>query len=409
MTSSTKQAADSLTRGSAKLSKVLVYYAAYLVLGLSLSALGPTLPGLAKQTGSTLGQISIIFAGNSFGYIIGSLLSGWVFDRRKGHPVIAIAMSFLALLMIVLPLVPSRGLLVLIIMLIGFLMAFQDVGGNTLIVWLFGHKVGPYMNALHLCFGLGAFLSPMLVDRVIVATGGIRGVYWILAALLIPVIIWMLRTPSPERQKSANEGGSGFSLRPYVFLLIMTAALFFMHVGTEMAYGGWIFSYAVALNIGPDTLARVLNSTYWGGLMIGRLVAIPLAIKMRPKTMLLLDLLGSIGSIGVLLVFPLWPASIWIATFGLGFSIASMYPSTLNFAERRMPITGQVTSYLIVGANAGSMVIPWVIGQAFESSGPQSMMWIMQGAMLLALMLFFGIMVYSKRLPRQIGKELDVN
>ena len=124
---------------------------------MALSALGPTLFGLADQTGSTLSQISIIFVGNSLGIVVGSLLGGWLYDRRRGHPILVVTLTILSLLLFTLPLVPTRLLLVFIILLIGVGIGIIDVGGNTLIVWLFGHEVGPYMNALHLSFGLVQF------------------------------------------------------------------------------------------------------------------------------------------------------------------------------------------------------------------------------------------------------------
>ena len=386
---------------SKRLQRALVYYAAFLVLGFALAALGPTLPGLAEQTGSTLKQISIIFASNSLGYIIGSLLGGWLYDRRQGHPVLAVTLAGLSLLLFALPLAPKLWLLGFILMAVGFGMGILDVGGNTLIMWLFGNAVGPYMNALHLSFGLGALLSPMLIDRIVVSTGGIRWFYWILALLMLPVVLWLTRIPSPHRLADEEENGSP-GVQRHSFLVLMIAALFFMHVGTELGFGGWIFSYAVAMDMGPDTIARLLNSTYWGGLTFGRLISIPLAVKLRPKTMLLLDILGALASIGMLFFVRAWPPIVWIATFGLGFSIASMFPSTLNFAERRMPITGRVTGFFLVGANAGSMTVPWLIGQLFEPVGPQSMISILAGAMTLALLLFWVITWYSGRYPEPV-------
>jgi FHS family Na+ dependent glucose MFS transporter 1 len=99
----------------------------------------------------------------------------------------------------------------------------------------------------------------------------------------------------------------------------------------------------------------------------------------------------------VILLLPGWPPAIWIGTIGLGLSIASMFPSSLNYAERLMPISGLVTSLLLVGANTGSMVLPWVIGQLFESAGPLSMVVLLWGVQVAALALLLVIMLYSRR------------
>jgi len=43
-------------------------------------------------------------------------------------------------------------------------------------------------------------------------------------------------------------------------------------------------------------------------------------------------------------------------------------------AQGRMRITGAVTGWFFVGASAGGMVLPWLIGQFFETVGPRATM-----------------------------------
>lgn len=376
--------------------RALAYFASYLALGLVLSSFGPTLPGLAEQTGSTLGQISVIFTANALGYIVGSLAGGRLYDRFPGQPVLFITLLGIAATVFAVPLLPDRWLLVGVLLLTGVGMGVLDVGGNTLIMWLFGRDVGPYMNALHFSFGLGAFLSPLVIDRMVVLTGGIRWAYWLLGLLFVPVAFWMARIPSPERPDSPSteqEGAaSGFGL-----LILLIAALMFLHVGAELAFGGWIFSYAVALKLGPDTIGRLLNAVYWGALALGRLIAIRLAVHWRPRTMLLVDLIGAAISIGIILALADWQPALWIGTFGFGLAQASFFASMLNFTERRVPISGAVTGYILVGAMTGSMVLPWIVGQLFEPMGPQSLMGVI-GIDVVASLLLFGVVVaYARR------------
>jgi len=50
----------------------LAYYVGFIALGLTTASLGPTLPGLAEQTQTRLGEISFLFTARSFGYLLGS-------------------------------------------------------------------------------------------------------------------------------------------------------------------------------------------------------------------------------------------------------------------------------------------------------------------------------------------------
>src|SRR6266498_3317691 len=52
------------------------YYLAFILLGLTIAAEGPTLLKLAEHTSSALDQISFIFFFGSLGYLLGSYIGG---------------------------------------------------------------------------------------------------------------------------------------------------------------------------------------------------------------------------------------------------------------------------------------------------------------------------------------------
>lgn len=388
------------TNTKPSLRRALIYYVAFVTLGLTIASTGPTLNGLADQTGSDLGQISAVFTASSLGFTLGSLLGGRLYDRFPGHPLLTITLLVTAGLLFAIPLMPGLWLLLTCFLLLGGATAMLDLGANALIIWLFRREVGPYMNALHFSFGVGALLSPLMVDRVFVLTGGIRWAYWLLAILFLPVAIWMAFVPSPHNQDRQESGGEGPRMR-YGWLIFLTAGMMALHVGAESSFGGWIFSYAVAREIGTETTARLLNSFFWGAFTLGRLAAIPLSRRLLPRVMLLLAVIGALCSFGLIILLPGWLPVIWIGAAGVGLSIAPMYATVMNFAERRMPITGRATSLIIIGGSSGSMVLPWIIGQLFVSAGPQSMMITLGIDILLLAALFAVTLAYTRRLPAQ--------
>jgi len=378
-----------------------VFYAAVLLEGVMLASIGPTLDALADNSSSTTGQISILFTVNSLGYITGSLLAGRLYARLRGNAVLAAALVWMALLTATIPLLSSLWLLILVFTLIGLSIGLLDVGGNTLLVWLFRRDVPPYMNALHLSFGVGAFLCPLIVDRFAVATDDATTAYWLFAALMIPVALWLTRVPSPDSPSETAAPAVGNALvRRYAYFLGLMGLLFFMHVGAELAFGGWVFSYADELAVGGQTTARVLNSAFWGGLVIGRLIAIPLSLRLPPRVMLQVDLLGAAAFLALIEFVPNWPPALWIGTIGFGMAIASMFATCINYAEERMPITSQVMAMFLVGASLGSMTLPWVAGQLFDRRGPETLIWVVGGAILAGLALFAWIQAHAARMGR---------
>ena len=361
------------------------YFAAFIALGLATAILGPTLPYLAERTNSSLSQTSVLFLASSVGYLGGALLSGRLYDRLPGHRVMSAVLLGMTIFMLLIPGVSVLWLLAGLILGKGLIEAAVDVGGNAMIVWVHGKGVGPYMNALHFFFGVGAALTPVIFALSLKLTNGINAGFYVLTLLVAPAAVWVFLQPSPLHP-SAHYQVTAVRTNPVVLLLV--ALCLFFYVGGEIGYGNWIFSYTKAQGLGDDAMAALLNSAFWGALTAGRLLSIPLAMRFSARRILQGDLLVCLLSLGVLLLWPGSLAATWVGTLGLGLGMASVFPTTITLAEQRMTITGQVTSLFFVGSSLGGMVLPWLIGQVFEPFGPPSMVVLVLVDLLVALALY---------------------
>ncbi|MDP6041425.1 MAG: MFS transporter, partial [Candidatus Latescibacteria bacterium] len=337
--------------------RTFTYYASFIALGLVVASLGPTLPGLADRVGVPLSQISFLFATRSGGYLVGTLLGGRLFDRLPAHPVLCLVLLLMAGAMAAVPGAGVLWLLAGVLLLVGIAEGTLDVGVNTSLVRNHPENLGPYMNGLHFFFGVGAFLSPIVVAQAMVYGGGIDGAYWLLAFCIVPVALVILKLPSPDIQAD-HLSGNGTQHGLFIFLI---AACFFVCVGAEVGIGGWIYTYAVKQGIADAKVAAYLTSCFWGALTLGRLIAIPVATRVRPRTVLLVDILGAGVSVVIMFMFPLSVIAIWVGTIGTGLFVASMFATLLAFAGRRLVITGRVMGWFFVGSSLGAMTVPWLI------------------------------------------------
>lgn len=378
--------------------KVIAYFLAFIALGMTSAALGPTLPGLAEQTGTQLSGISFLFATRSLGFLAGSILAGRIFDRFPGHPIIMGALLLMSISLAVVPFLHQLWLLTAVMFLAGIVEPGVDVGSNTLLVWRFGQKVGPYMNSLHFFFGVGAFLSPIIIAQtMLVSEGGIQLAYWALALLMLPAALAFVRFPSlPIRQRDTAVHGS----KANWFLVVLVAAFLFLYVGAEVAYGGWIYTYAITLGLSNETVAAYLTSFFWGSLTLGRLLSIPLTAKLHPKTLLSGALAGCLLSLVVLIAGQSSVVALWAGTIGLGLSMSVIFPTTIALAEDTLSLSGQMTSYFFIGASLGGMSIPWLIGQLFEKIGPVVTMFIILATVLVAVVVF-GLLIWQALLHQE--------
>ncbi|MCB0128202.1 MAG: hypothetical protein KDE58_38315, partial [Caldilineaceae bacterium] len=179
----------------------------------------------------------------------------------------------------------------------------------------------------------------------------------------------------------------------------------FLYVGTEVGFSGWIYTYAIEQTQFTAAQAAYLNSGFWGAFTFGRLLSIPLAAGLRPRYLLLGELLLAIVCVGLILLWPTSPVVLWIGVCGAGLAICALFPITLTWAGRHMKLTGRITSWFFTGASIGAMFFPWFIGQFFENTGPQITMVTVMGCLVLDLIIFVILMIYAGQ-PKFAGNEV---
>ena len=345
------------------------YYLSFIVLGLTTAASGPSLLKLAEHTASELDRISLIFVFGSLGYLIGSFLGGRAYDRLSGHKLMAFTMLVMGIACILIPITKSLEVLLFALFLSGLASGILDVGCNTLLVWMHGEKAGPFLNGLHFFFGVGSLIAPILLAQVLLRTGDIHWLYWTFAITCLPIMIWLWFLPEPKHAHTEEGRSSTFPVVPVLLIMIM----FILYVGLELGFGNWIYTYALTLGLETDITAAYLTSAFWGSFTFGRLLGVWVSTRLRSRTILFMDIIGCVLSTILIMVWKDSSLVLWIGTFGLGISMASIFPTLIMLAGERMQITGTVTGLFLVGSGAGSMLLPWLIGQIFASTGPKAM------------------------------------
>lgn len=363
-------------------------------MGLNLAVLGPTLSALAAQTHAQIGDMGQLFLFGAIGGAIGTFFGGRLFDRLRGHTLLGTAQIVSGLLMLCFPFAPALSWLLVVVVLKGVMDGLINNGANTLLVWTHREKVSPYMNGLHFCFGLGAFLSPLLVAQVIDISGGYRWVYVGLAALTVLAGLRMVTMAGSPQATHPDENEPGaIQARPIPASVVLTAALFlFFYVGAEIAFGGWIYTYAVELKLATAVQAAYLTSGFWLAFTIGRLLSVPLATRFEPRQMISAALLGGIFFIGLAFLFAESIAVLWVVVVGAGFCMAPIYPSGFTLATQKYKLTARASGVILLGDSFGGMLLPWLVGQVLGATGPRALVYLVLGSLICDLVAFIGLL-----------------
>lgn len=346
-------------------------YAAFIATGLAAGLLGPTLVGLAKQTDSSFGEIGFIFTVHSLGYVVGSTVFGKFFDRIGGHKIFALMIVMLSAALFLIPLAPTLALLLGAAFLLGTAEGTGQVGVNTLLVRLYNRRSTPVLNGAHFCFGVGALTSPLIVAQLLTRGYEFGAAYRFVAVLILPFILLFLLAPSPVIKR----GETMENTAPIRYGLVALVALFyFLYLGTEISFGGWISAFAVNLKLSDEATAAYLASAFWSALTFGRLLAIALSVKLKPRTLLIADLIFALLGFALVGLAGDSFAQTLAGTIIVGAAFASVYPTMFAFAGNRLNVTGRVAGFFVMGGSLGSMIFPFLVGLAFERSGARSLL-----------------------------------
>ena len=383
-----------------KLRNTLSYYLVFISLGLGLGMVGPALPSLAEQTGSSLAAIGSIFLLSSFGGMLGTALSGRIYDRvESGHRILGLAQLVSATGLILTPLAPNLIVLLVISFLSGISLGMINNGANTLIMWTHKKDAGPYVNGLHFSFGIGAFLAPTIFAQILKLGGTYQHTYWVLAGLGIPTALWMLfLSHSPKAIVEDEEEASGKGYLRKVLPMVVIAMLFlFFYVGAELTYGNWIYTYALEMGLADATQAAYLTSGFWLSFTVGRAISIYAAARFKAEKVLAIAFLGGLSVLTLTLAAPNSINLLWAATIGIGFFMAPIWATGYNLAGQSIKLTATISSIIILGDSLGGLVLPSITGAAIERLGAESMPWIVFVAFAINGLVFLAMLAQRRK------------
>ncbi|HEY3594940.1 MAG TPA: MFS transporter, partial [Polyangiaceae bacterium] len=366
--------------------RTAAYYLGYVCIGLMDSSLGPTLGWLAAHASTTAESAGVLIAARCTGYVLGAVVAGRFFDRLPGHRIMAAGLVCTAGAFAQVPGFASLGALVVAFAFAGAGAGAVDVGGNTLLAWTYGDRVGPYLNGLHFFFGVGSAVTPFFVGAAFARGVDLAWVYWTIAALFAILGVFVAALPSPPRRVvSAAEAGA--PLR-HGRLIALVALSLMAYVGIELGFGSWIFTYATSRRSMSDAHGSYLNSVYWAAFTLGRLASIPAIAQLTHgyearaskvaaparalRSVLEAAQIGAAIALAILFVSH-ESATLWIGSALLGLSIGPIFPTLIGVAEQRLKLSGPLTSIFLAGGGIGGIAIPWFIGKAMQKFGTGAM------------------------------------
>ena len=364
-----------------------------------MSFLGPALPELRHQTGSTVGEMGIAFSAQSLGGLIGSIVAGRVFRRFGGRHLMAVSLGAFAVAILVVPGASELGFVVIAGAVIGFGAGSVDVGGNTVVSGLVApERLVSSINALHMSFAVGAVIAPLVVGISLSATDSLWPACAAFAAGTgaVACTLWFGDRAGSARQAADDHAQRGVA--PERWRLALVALFFLLYVGLEIGFAGWIATYSDELGLGSGW-ATGLTVAFWVGFLLGRI-----AMVWRGDRIATGRILG--WSVGVATLLAVGVAAAGSRTIPLlvlsvlfGAVIAPQFPTMLAHLHHVVPLSGVVTAWCIAGAALGGLLLPPLIGALLDSVGTGALPWTIAAASAASGVVVFAIDRWALAIP----------
>jgi fucose permease len=304
--------------------------------------IAPILGALLPTYGLTAGPQGTLATVQALGLVVASLAAGPFIDKKGNKPAL---LAGLALVVISLAAAPNAGGftgLLAIYFVLGLGGGIVVTGANALAGAVDPATRGSALNFLNLFFGLGSIITTYVASERIDPAA----VCYLIAALAAVALVVNAITKMPP-----PVGEASFRLSDVPGLitsgpLILLSLFLFLYVACEVGVWNWLKQYLVSANFDPSTAGHVVSYGFAFGILVGRLAASRVLIKIPALTVTMI-----VSALMALTTFAMLElrstTAITVAVFCAGLSMAPVFPTTLAMAQDAFP-RGTATAMGIV-------------------------------------------------------------
>jgi fucose permease len=331
-------------------------------IGIVTVLLSPLLPTLSARWSLNYSQAGALFTAQFLASTVAVALSGFLVSRRGFRFAIKAGLLVMAA-SVALLLGGSRLLGMCCIAGYGVGLGLAVPAANLLVAEVNPARRSSALNLLNFSWSAGAVACPFLVAAAVKGQH-VQLFLGFVAGFLVLVAVGIAAMPSSivEPSVTGAAGGTTPAIDWQHRSLPALAALFFVYVGTENSFGGWVASYANSLGSMSATMSVMTPSFFYSALMLGRWLA-PLLLRRIEEVQLAQSgvLLACAGMAGLVASHTLLAVVASASMAGLGLS--AVYPITISLLAREFgPSASRVGSLMFTVANLGGGSLPWLVG-----------------------------------------------
>ncbi len=346
----------------------VVSFAGVFALGIIFAVLGSVKLRLAEILQVDDAQYGRLISTLMFASMIAVLIIGPLQDAIGYMPIGLVGFVAGGVCLWILASAKSYGLAVLACALLGVGAMCVNTIGNTLgpTVLFGGDNPAAASNWLNVFFGIGAFITPVIIGKLMGKLGYQKTVSIIGAIVFIPVVLVLL-AQFPEAEGDFEIGAS-FGLLATGAVLFGGLSLF-CYIGLEASMAGFVSTYLKGQEL-TNEQANTWLSGFWICLIASRLIA---ALALGPLDPMyhapVIPALAILAVIAIyLMVIAQTPKAGIIGALLTGFALGPVFPTIVGVtfsksAAIEAGIAGSVFGWIFAIGLLGGTLVPMLIGK----------------------------------------------
>lgn len=350
---------------------IIMFVSMFLLGGIS-STKGIILEEVKRDIGLSMNDFGLVVFIFQWGFVIASVISGYYSDKRGLKTITIIGTLIMGAGLLGTGLASTVAFFLGFYMVVGFGLGAMTVASNAVVPAVYPEKQGVMFNIAMGVYGIGMFLTPIVLNAMFAAGISWRLFYIGVTVLLVIFLFYTLKVNVPEGKVNKISVTAFFTmLKNSQFRIVMLFLLFY--VSAEVAFMNFFPSYLQSLELNnasteekKDMIAAII-SVFSILFTVGRLTGGFInGVIGEKKTLVLFSALALI-SVALSKFF----ANEWIYLFasaGLFFSV--LFPTATGIGTKLSKTGGSALGLVYVAAGIGGAFAGWVVGNVSESFGP---------------------------------------
>lgn len=339
-----------------------------LTIGMANQTLPAALGSVSSEFGRNLAQSGVMLFLGSFGFIVSTLVSGWLSDRWGQRPFILGGCVVIGIGLALAAWAPGYAVFLTGIFLMGFSSGLLESPASVAVAEAHPERRAQALNIVHVFYNVGAVAGPALLGGILAIGLGWRAGFASCATLAIAALALAYAVlPRKSRHVEATSGNSNTPAIKWGLVLAI-ASVMFLYVSAELTIASWSAKYLEDAFRTASSRAALAVSGFWFGMGAGRVLYVIIVRRFG----YLVPLLAS-ALLAALFAFlaasargPLWAGA---ACALAGLSLGGSWPTILGYGAHVNPgRTGTVFGVIAASGAAGAAMTPLLAGWIAEHS-----------------------------------------